>query len=224
MHTPRVSLLSSAVIVMLCLGVGQTTAQEGDPGVLPADLAMGTAFTYQGQLKDVDGKPISDNCDFQFGLWDALSGGAQVAGTVTQTVPALVTDGLFNALVDFGAPAFDGNARWLAVAVRCDLEKNYTPLSPRQALTPAPYALTAARLQWGAVLTGTIGTGLSLQGAEVGLYGNGSTYGVQGQAASSGIGVYGTAPITGVAGLATATGGIGVYGRANATSGYGLYG
>ncbi len=224
MHTPRIALLSSAVILMLCLSAGQTTAQEGDPGVLPA--AQGTAFTYQGQLKDTGGKPITGTCDFQFGLWDALSGGIQVAGPVTPTV--LVTEGLFNALVDFGAPAFDGNARWLAVAVKCSGDPAFTPLSPRQALTPAPYALyalTAARLPWGASWSGSgTGTGLSLSGGAIGLYGNGSLYGVQGQAASSGTGVYGTAPITGVAGLATADDSIGVYGRSNATSGYGLYG
>ena len=223
MHTPRLPLLSSAVILMLCLSVGQTTAQEGDPGLLPA--ALSTAFTYQGQLKDIDGKPISSNCDFQFGLWDALSGPTQVAGTITQTVPALVTDGLFTALVDFGAPAFDGNNRWLAAAVKCSGDQAFTPLSPRQALTPAPYALTAARLPWGASWSGSgTGTGLSLSGGAIGLSGAGSLYGVQGQAASGGTGVYGTAPITGVAGLATAAGGIGVYGQSNASSGYGLYG
>ena len=224
MHTPRPILLSSAIILIVCLSVGQTTAQEEGPGVEPA--AESTAFTYQGQLKDSGGKPISDNCDFQFGLWDALSAGYQVAGTVTQTVPAIVTDGLFTVQVDFGAGAFDGNSRWLAVAVKCDGEKNYTALDPRQALTPAPYALTAARLPWGASWSGSgQGTGLSLSGGAIGLYGSGLLYGVQGHtAAASGIGVYGTAPITGVAGLATAADGIGVYGRSNASSGYGLYG
>jgi len=221
MHTPRMALLSSAVILMLCLSVGQTTAQEGEPGLLPA--ALGTAFTYQGQLKDAGGKPISDTCDFQFTLWDALSGGAEVAGPVAQTV--LVTEGLFNALVDFGAPAFDGNARWLAVAVKCSGEQVYTPLSPRQALTPAPYALTAARLPWGASWSGSgTGTGLALSGGAIGLSGNGSLYGVQGQAAGSGTGVFGTAPITGVAGVATDTDSIGVYGQSSGSSGYGLYG
>ena len=41
----------------------------------------GTGFTYQGQLKEA-GVPVSGTCDFEFTLWDAWSGGAQVGPTL----------------------------------------------------------------------------------------------------------------------------------------------
>jgi hypothetical protein len=53
-----------------------------------------------------------------------------------------VSNGLFTIPdLDFGSGAFNGEARWLAIAVQCPGDSGYTALSPRQALTPAPYAL-----------------------------------------------------------------------------------
>jgi hypothetical protein len=52
-----------------------------------------------------------------------------------------VTNGLFTVQLDFGAGAFQGDARWLQIAVKCAGDASYTTLSPRQPLTPAPYAL-----------------------------------------------------------------------------------
>ena len=41
-----------------------------------------------------------------------------------------------------GPAAFDGYARWLGIAVRCPAgQGSFVPLGPRQAITPAPYAL-----------------------------------------------------------------------------------
>jgi hypothetical protein len=108
---------------------------------------MGTAFTYQGQLKNASG-PVDDDCDFEFSLWDAVGsgeppiGGAQVGATQAKTNVA-VSDGLFTIPdLDFGGAAFNGEARWLQIAVRCPTGSGtYATLAPRQALTPAPYAL-----------------------------------------------------------------------------------
>ena len=36
---------------------------------------VGTAFTYQGSLEKPPGTPVTDACDFRFGLWDAAAGG-----------------------------------------------------------------------------------------------------------------------------------------------------
>ena len=41
---------------------------------------IGTAFTYQGHLENGSG-PVTDTCDFRFGLWDAASGGTQWGGS-----------------------------------------------------------------------------------------------------------------------------------------------
>ena len=120
--------------------------KEGRVGI---QAALGTGFTYQGQIKQ-DGHPVSSTCDLQFGLYDAASLGVQLG--VTQTVSSVsVASGLFtvqlNGGSEFGASAFAGDARWLAIAVRCPAGSgSYTSLG-RQALTAAPYALYAQRVK-----------------------------------------------------------------------------
>ena len=87
---------------------------------------------------------MTDSCDFQLGLWDALTSGTQVGSTLTWTSVA-VSEGLFTVQLDFGVNAFNGNARWLETAVRCPSGGGvYNTLSPRQPLTPAPYSLYSA--------------------------------------------------------------------------------
>jgi len=144
-----------AIILLLILAVRPGQAQDPQPqeeGVQPQGEAgilalMGNAFTYQGQLKK-DGNPINGNCDFKFSLWNAAfydpmqPGGGQVGSTQTKTNEE-VTNGLFTITnLDFGAGAFQGDARWLEIAVRCPAGSgSYTTLSSRQKLNPAPYAL-----------------------------------------------------------------------------------
>jgi len=48
--------------------------------------------------------------------------------------------------LDFGASPFNGQARWIEIGVRKDSNSTYTVLAPRQAITAAPYALSAANL------------------------------------------------------------------------------
>ena len=112
-------------------------AQQAAPGSILAN--MGTAFTYQGSLVD-DSNPADGIYDFQFSLFDAVTVGNQIS--VTQAVDDIgVSDGLFTVGLDFGADAFNGQARWLEIAVKRDAEGSYTTLTPRTAVTPAPYAL-----------------------------------------------------------------------------------
>ena len=99
------------------------------------ETALGTAFTYQGRLKQ-DGVPLTGTPDLQFSLWDAATGGAQVDTTQT-LLSHLVANGLFTAPLDFGAGAFTGDARWLQIVVEGNT------LTPRQKLTATPYALCA---------------------------------------------------------------------------------
>lgn len=104
-------------------------------------LAQGTAFTYQGQLREA-GVPVNGSYDCRFTLYDAVTGGtAWSPASVATGVP--VKDGLFTASVDFGAGPFDGTQRWIEVAVRASGETTFTPLSPRQPLATTPYALYA---------------------------------------------------------------------------------
>jgi hypothetical protein len=97
-------------------------------------LAQGTAFTYQGQLKDA-GAAAAGDYDMTFRLFDADSGGNQVGTDID--MPALaVSEGLFTVLLDFGVDAYtDNQPRWLEITV------NGEPLSPLQPLTPAPFSI-----------------------------------------------------------------------------------
>ncbi|MDE3091451.1 MAG: tail fiber domain-containing protein, partial [Chloroflexota bacterium] len=67
----------------------------------------------------------------------------QIGTTQTKT-GVTVSNGLFTTTLDFGASAFTGDARWLAIGVKCGTDSSYTALNPRQELTPAPYALYSA--------------------------------------------------------------------------------
>ncbi|MGA2177030.1 MAG: tail fiber domain-containing protein [Verrucomicrobiota bacterium] len=106
---------------------------------LPA-FGQETAFTYQGELAS-GGNAANGVYDFSFALWNAASGGAQQGATFATNAVA-VSNGYFVVTMDFGNQ-FDGNARWLEIAVRTSGPGAFSTLSPRQQLTPAPYAIFA---------------------------------------------------------------------------------
>ena len=96
-------------------------------------------------------------------------------------------DCYFTVELDFGSNIFTGYARWLQIGVRPgELQdpNEYTPLSPRQELTPTPYAIYAdkAAYAWTAftdndwvisgndmysVPVGNIGIGTNTPGAKL---------------------------------------------------------
>ena len=125
--------LNSILLIGLLLSVGGTT--NASP--------LGTAFTYQGRL--ADGTNAANNLyDLDFALFEVPTGGSQLGLSITcNGFP--VSNGLFTVTLDFGASPFVGEARWLQIQVRTNGGKiiPWTPLSPRQALTPSPYALYA---------------------------------------------------------------------------------
>lgn len=107
---------------------------------------VGNAFTYQGQLR-LQGAPVNATADFQFKLWDAVTAGGQL-GSVDAVNNITIVDGLFTVVLnqanEFGATAFNGNARWLEVAVRSPAGSGaYTTLTPRQPITATPFAMYA---------------------------------------------------------------------------------
>ena len=105
--------------------------------------AQGTAFTYQGRLS-AGGNPASGVYDLSFALYDAASGGTRHGLPVSATAVG-VTNGLFTVTLDFGNQ-FSGSALWLDISVRTNGAVSYAELSPRQPITPAPYAITAENL------------------------------------------------------------------------------
>lgn len=115
------------------------------PTAVLAQTPMGTTFTYQGKIT-LNNIPIEGtDCCFDVSLWDAALNGTML-GTWGICGPD-VSEGLFTLPVDFGQDVFDGTARWLEIAVccqppdDCSLLANYTTLTPRQKVTPAPHAL-----------------------------------------------------------------------------------
>ena len=102
-------------------------------------LSQTTGFTYQGRLTD-GGTPASGAYDLQFGLWDSQSSGNQI-GTTQSINSVQVTNGVFTVTLDFGANAFPGASRFLAISARVSGPGSFTLLTPRQPITSTPYAV-----------------------------------------------------------------------------------
>jgi hypothetical protein len=158
-----------AIALMLTLMPGLVLAQE------PAGIPLSAGFTYQGRLR-IDNVPYTGLCDLEFSLWDEASVGNQI-GTPQTVLNAVLADGFFTVLLDWGPDAFQGDHRFLEIHARCPAGSGpYTPLDPRQDLTPSPYALYAMRSPWAGLVnvplgfadgidndtTYTAGTGLTL--------------------------------------------------------------
>lgn len=119
----------------LALALGGAFSTAGAP--------LSTAFTYQGWL-ELSGAATNGTFDFQFQLYDASEFGTQIGPTV-EVEDVITTDGLFVAEIDFGDQAFGADARWLEIAVRVGASTGaYTLLTPRQSVSPTPYAVRAS--------------------------------------------------------------------------------
>jgi hypothetical protein len=127
-------ILLTVLILLVALGMA---------GVASA-APMGTAFTYQGRLADANESATGFGFyEFEFKVYDSVSDGNQVDGTFSLRSVEVV-DGYFTVQLDFGSDTFRGDARWLQVGVRpIDTADPFVTLSPRQELTPTPYALYA---------------------------------------------------------------------------------
>ena len=174
LHRKRTVITLLAVLAAIAMvPVATALGDSGSPQVTTeADTALGTGFTYQGKLMDA-GAPANGNYDIRFVLYDSAVAGSAVGNTLLKTNVAVV-NGLFTVDLDFGTvlvtptatvtatttatvtatataiatpfvePVFDGNARWLEIAVRPGgTSGSPTVLSPRQPISPAPYALYA---------------------------------------------------------------------------------
>ncbi len=150
-------------------------------------VPLGSTFTYQGQLIQ-GGTPVTGTVHLQFSLWDDPGSGAPPVGgnrigasQVVINVP--VSNGLFvvqlNETAQFGANAFNGDARWLQVEICPDGSCANPPivtLSPRQPINPTPYA-TWSPGPWrvnGAALyhLGTLGVGTNIPESTLDAVGN----------------------------------------------------
>lgn len=104
-----------------------------------APAQTSSAFTYQGRVTN-NGVPMNGTATIQLSLWkDAFSGNvADRVGNVQTLNNVSVTNGVFtvvaNSLLEFGLNPFNGEARWLQVAV------DGQSLLPRQQILSTPYA------------------------------------------------------------------------------------
>ena len=122
---------------------------------------MGTAFTYQGRLMDANA-PAEELYDFEFKLYDDANTitGNQLGSTIDIN-DLDVFDGYFTVELDFGSSVFDGNSVWLEIDVRLgdsNEPNDFVTLSPRQEITPTPYALQTRGIFVDNVLNVGIGT------------------------------------------------------------------
>ena len=104
-------------------------------------FAQGTAFTYQGHLNSGSGS-ANGSYDLQFTLYAINAGGVAIAGPVTNSATS-VSNGLFTTAIDFGPNVFTGGSNWLDIAVRTNGAGTFNELTPRQQITPTPYAIMA---------------------------------------------------------------------------------
>jgi hypothetical protein len=126
---------------------------------------LGTAFTYQGTLKEA-GAPATGAFDFQFALYPLAQNGAALSAPVSlASVP--VEAGVFTVSLDFG-DHYIGQPRWLEIRVRRAGAADFTLLAPRQALSPTPFALHAEFVADGSVVGASV-QDRTLSGAKLAL-------------------------------------------------------
>ena len=74
-------ILGTCILTLLCAVLWSNLPAA-------ADVAVGTAFTYQGDLQQ-GGSPVDDMCAFEFSLWNdpaSVNPLDQVGSTLMQTV------------------------------------------------------------------------------------------------------------------------------------------
>ena len=101
-------------------------------------IAQNTEISFQGSLQNLSA-PANGNFDFEFALFDSLTGGVQQGATLTRSSVA-VANGTFAVKLDFGGQ-FPGANRFLEIRVRQTGGGVFTPLTPRQTVNSSPYAV-----------------------------------------------------------------------------------
>jgi hypothetical protein len=225
-------LWPAAVLVALLIMAGVVLAaappaQDG-PAVqiegATSAVALGTAFSFQGQIADENGGVIEGQCDLKFELYDAATGGTKLGEDVKPNQP--LSGGLFATQLDFGSGAFRGDARWVDLSVRCPSGAGAYELLPlRHELSAVPYALS---LRPGARIEGAVPSGLTYE-AGLRVTNSSPTYPI----ALYGITNAPSGPAIGVAGNNSSPNGFAVYGysspkgtgvRGEAPQGAGVWG
>ncbi len=229
---PRLGLVALALSLALATAVGASPIAEPQASMaVPATVPVAPIISYQGQLTDAAGNPLSGSYNLSFQIWDDATTGSPVGPDIVRPGVA-VEEGLFTLELDVPPVALDGRALWLRIGV------NGEWLTPRQALLGVPYALT---LRPGAVIDGDgpdpfrtlkvinrgLGAALGAEGVSVGIHAVGMTgIKAEGDLGIMGSGMQGVRgmgnPGTGVEGISE--GGTGVEGVGNGDGAKGVVG
>lgn len=138
--TPQTATRAVRRAAGLALGFAALVGLSPDQAMAQSD----STITYQGVLSEGAGA-YTGSADFHFRLWDSEVGGTQV-GKGQPASGVSVEGGLFDTAIDFGVSAFD-DGRWLEILVRAPAWDGagspppFTTLTPRQAITAAPYSI-----------------------------------------------------------------------------------
>lgn len=161
--------LGIAALIPVATALGSDAPPASPAREVQAATALGTSFTYQGRLTDA-GAPANGAYDLRFILYDAETGGAQVGSVTATKDDVVVTNGLFSVELDFGSTAFNGDARWIEIAVRPGTSTStHTVLSPRQPVGSTPYSLYAKAAGSLALPFAATGSGAGTAGNSTGL-------------------------------------------------------
>ena len=174
----RILFITLALIFLVGISVGAVRAENGDPpsASLAGEVSLNEdvlqvspqggppltdTFTFQGRLT-YNGAPANGYFDFQITIWDARTGGSQIASAQILE-NRYVRDGLFSFQILPDKPMnqiFNGGERWIQVKVRRHGVVEYTTF-PRQPFAAAPYAWS---LRPGATVMGySNDTGINVQ-------------------------------------------------------------
>ncbi|MBI4347064.1 MAG: tail fiber domain-containing protein [Elusimicrobia bacterium] len=136
----RAAALRLALAAVLAL-------MPGAPGVGVISVQAQTApslVNFQGRLTDALDNPITGTRDFRFELWPTATGGTTPLWSEDQAGVAVINGVLavrLGSTTPIPAAAFAGGDAYLQIIV------GGTPLTPRERLVSAPYALNAQLLQ-----------------------------------------------------------------------------
>lgn len=112
---------------------GQGIRGPSEQPSVQAQIAVGSEFTYQGRLLDGGNLPTG-TYDVRFVLYDPAASCSQVPDTAIVTKDDVtVANGRFSVTLDFGSTAFDGEERWIKLAVKPGGSGQFTVLDPAPA-------------------------------------------------------------------------------------------
>jgi hypothetical protein len=147
-RTPVVALVTIVMLASLALGAA------AGPAAAP-DAPTATLFSYQGQVSDAAGNPITNPAlPVTFKLYSVASGGTACwTEAHTGGNAVAVTNGLFNVLLG-GLTAIPASC--LTGDVYLELVVNGETLSPRERMTSVLHAVEAGTLSSGATTRGSL--------------------------------------------------------------------